>query len=128
MTDPFDPRTWVTIAREHRIYGDDGASVWATVDAEDYWHFSAWRWCPTKACKSARRKSYLRRQIGNRTLYLHVEIMKRVEPPPSPAHTIVDHKDGNSLNCRRGNLRWATPSQNARNLFGSYLQQMEMAA
>jgi hypothetical protein len=113
---------------EHRIYGDDNASVWAVVDAEDYAYFSQWRWCPTKACRIARRKTYLRRQIGNRTLYLHVEIMQRVEPAPSPAHIIVDHMNGNSLDCRRANLRWATPSQNAKNKFGSYTRQLELVA
>lgn len=30
------------------------------------------------------------------------------------------HRDGDTLNCRRGNLRWATHSLNARNVRGSH--------
>lgn len=44
-----------------------------------------------------------------RTLFLHRFI---IAPPPE---LLVDHKDGNGLNCRRSNLRVATPTENAAN-------------
>jgi hypothetical protein len=43
------------------------------------------------------------------TLYLH-----RVLMDASP-EVFIDHKDGNGLNCRRGNLRAASRSNNAHN-------------
>ncbi len=45
-------------------------------------------------------------------IYLHRAI---VEPPPA---YLVDHRDGDSLNCCRTNLRIATYRQNAQNVFG----------
>ena len=44
-------------------------------------------------------------------VYLHRAIVS----PPSDR--IVDHRDGDSLNCRRPNLRLATYRQNAQNVF-----------
>lgn len=49
------------------------------------------------------------------SLYLHVEIMKRVEPPPTMFHTQVDHLDRDRMNCRRSNLAWSLPSDNNKN-------------
>lgn len=54
-------------------------------------------------------------------IYIHVEIMRRTTIlPPAPGFKIVDHRDGDELNCRRANLRWATPRMNRMNLFGAY--------
>lgn len=114
---------------EHRIYGDDRASMWAVVDELDYWYFSRWRWCP----RQWKNKIHLRRAVGESSngqrlrtysLYLHVEIMKRTGiAPASNLHCLVDHKNGDSLDCRRSNLRWATRTENNRNRFGSYMRQ-----
>lgn len=113
------------------MYGDDRESLWAVVDEEDYHFLVKYRWCPN--VKKSRRnplktKTYLRRSIGENqdgqrlrtfSVYLHIEIMKRTGIlPPSPAHIITDHRDGDTMNCRRSNLRWATHSMNSRNLFG----------
>ncbi len=127
-TDPgdiWDPRNWKDEEHEYRIYGDDRASIWAVVDEEDYQWAIQWLWSPKWS--RGGRKVYLRR-VGHegtrqsrtqRTIWLHTEIMKRTGiEPPSPLHTLVDHRDGNSLNCRRNNLRWATVGMNARNRNG----------
>lgn len=51
-------------------------------------------------------------------VWLHREIMLRSgERPPSIKHK-VDHKNGNTLDCRRENLRWASSSQNRVNRHG----------
>lgn len=124
--DCLDPRLWAETEQEFRIYGDDRGSVYAVVDEED-WHFLIrWRWC-VKSCKY--KKLYLRRAIstywddrsrkGSESIYLHVEVMKRTGIlPESKKHCLVDHIDGDSLNCRRENLRWATHSQNGKNIRG----------
>lgn len=99
------------------------------VDEDDYHWAIQWRWNPNK--KKSRRnpgkiKIYAHRACRLQgkygpcsSIYLHIEIMKRTGiRPPSVAHCIVDHRDGDTFNLRRSNLRWATHSMNSRNLFG----------
>lgn len=131
----LDPNNWVSDIHQHRIYAPDSNShanfdKYAIVDAEDYWHFSEYSWC-IKRCRY--NKEYLRRavaiwenkvKIKTISLYLHIEIMKRVKPPPSPYHIIVDHRDGDEWNCRRANLRWATKDQNNKNRNGSHAYEL----
>ena len=122
MHDFFDPRTWPTDDPIYRIYGDPGATIFATVDWQDYEWAVQWMW--TTKWSRGRRQRYLCRQVTKRTnghrenstLFLHVAVMLRTSVPrPSPLHTMVDHLDGDPFNCRRSNLRWATPSMNRRN-------------
>ena len=123
----FDPNTWDLTLPERRIYGRDDGETFAIVDEEDYFFLSRHLWNPKR---SPCGKLYLRRAIstyhpeggrrGSETVYLHNEvIVRKGDVPPSERHTIVDHWDGNSLNCRRENLRWATKLENNRNRFGS---------
>ena len=113
----------MTEPHEYRIYLDDRAIHYAIVDEEDWHYFSQWLWVP-KISRGGW-KMYARRakaiwedgvKLKTTSLYLHVEIMKRMEPPPTVFHTMVDHKNGDSLNCRRKNLRWATPRMNRMNI------------
>ncbi len=130
LIDPFDPRYWQDEEREWRIYGDNNAQTWAVVDRDDWEYFSRWRWCWKRSNHRKVEKLYLRRAVGENldgqrlrtfSLYLHVEIMKRSGiQPPSPFHTLVDHRNGDSMLCRKFNLRWATPRMNAKNLYGQY--------
>lgn len=122
--DPFDPNTldldWPSYV--HSTNSDHRALV----DYED-WLFVCnwlWRFKPSKHQTIGSQKGYLCRSawvypVGgakfNTSLYLHVEIMKRAEPPPTIFHTQVDHVDRNRMNCTRANLRWSTPSQNNQN-------------
>lgn len=104
---------------DHYIYADDYGNVAARVDAEDYRYFSQWRWA-VKYDKRGR-KAYLYRTLTERTLglksslYLHVAIKERADPYRPPGHTIVDHLNGETLECRKFNLKYATPSMNAKN-------------
>lgn len=115
---------------EHRIYADDRAELYVVVDAEDYPFFSRWRW--DFRFNSTGKKLYLRRrrffsQYGCEWCWLHVEICRRHHgDPPTPAHTIADHWSGDSVDCRRDNLRWATLSMNRRNRHGSAMATREL--
>lgn len=120
---------------EFRIYGDDKASIWAVVDEEDYHWLLRYKWCVKESDgrRGKKPKPYLRRAVGvngggvrlsTYTLYLHVEVMKKTGiVQPCHAHSLVDHLDGDTLNCRRANLRWATPSMNRLNINGLHAQQ-----
>lgn len=106
---------------EHRIYADDYECVYAIVDEDDYQFFSQWRW--HTVANSTGKKLYLRRVTGradhSTPIYLHVAIHKRRGiRKPSKFHTMVDHQNGDSLYCRKYNLRWATPKMNRRNRLG----------
>ena len=125
ILDPFDPNNWEPDTHEYHIYADDMAQLWAVVDEVDYAWAIQWRWHPVRTHGG---RIYLRRavteysngtRLRNITLYLHVEIHKRIGvQPPTDRHTLVDHRDGDGLNCRRLNLRWATRAFNRRNVNG----------
>jgi hypothetical protein len=134
LPDFFDPKTWPTTDPICRVYGNPSATVEATVDYIDYIWAIQWLWDCTRS-KGKKGKLYICRSITIRNgagrkgraedgrinfkQFLHVEIMKRTGIlPPSPLHTMVDHRDGNSLNCCRSNLRWATAAMNRANIDG----------
>lgn len=80
----------------------------ALIDAADY-HLIAgtsWHWGGTKCAYPVSRSKL----FGARTTYLHRRVM---QAKPSEK---VDHKDGERrADCRKSNLRKATPGQNAAN-------------
>lgn len=125
--DSFDPRFWPDDIPYRPIWLDDRGEHFALVDARDYEAFSSYRW---SLHSDGRGKVYARRietREGRRhRIYLHREVMARVCPPPSPAHFLVDHMDGNGLDCRRHMIRWATPSENRQNLHGFYWKQLSL--
>lgn len=118
----------------------------ALISPEDVGWARQWLWCHTYGSGGKIRdkgrltgaikrganpdKIYARRstRIAGQsvTYFLHREITIRAYgPPPGPAY-VSDHLNGDSLDCRRENLRWATLSQNARNLYGSAWLQLRM--
>jgi hypothetical protein len=99
----------------NRIYLDTSATVFAVVSDEDFAWALQWKWQIT--WDRHKRKMYATRSTWDKgrriKLYLHKEVLKRsMKLPPTTKHTMGDHGDGDSLNCQRWNLEWATPSQN----------------
>jgi hypothetical protein len=99
----------------YRIWLSD--VLYCVVSPEDFEWAKQWKWHATE--NSTGLKFYatrVTRERGTRKqikIYLHKEILKRAgKIPPSPAHTIGDHYDGQSLNDRRSNLFWSTIKQN----------------
>ena len=91
-----------------RIYLGEGE--WTIVDRQDYYRLSNFKW----HINGTNGKFYAVRQIKvdnkhTKRMYLHREIMN------APKGMLVDHKDGNSFDNRRVNLRLATRSQNSCN-------------
>lgn len=121
--DMWDPNTWDISDQERRVYLDRNVEEYAVVDEVDYLWAIGWCWHvnqPHRARTGTKR--YAVRNTGNGKkpgpkLYLHVEIMRRTGiERPSEAHVVVDHVDGNELDCRRHNLRWATHKMNRCNV------------
>lgn len=127
----FDPGELAWEEAATPIYLGRHAEVRCLVSPEDANWVSQWRWkfvaargCPGKlyAFRTTRWKG---RHVG---IYLHKEILLRhAGPPPSEDHIVGDHMDGDTLNCRWQNLRWATPSQNQENRHGFYAIQLRLA-
>lgn len=86
----------------------------AIVDAEDFEWLNQWKWYAIKCDNKfyAARGIWIRnvpRNKANRRIYMHKQILKIKKGFET------DHKDGNSLNNCKSNLRVATRSQNAAN-------------
>ena len=71
------------------------------IDEEDYERLSARRWCMSGRYAASR--------IDGRLIYMHRFLMN------ASAGMAVDHINGNRLDNRKANLRFATQRQNTRN-------------
>lgn len=104
-----------------RLWLDNRATFSVVLDADDWEYFRQWLWAPK--WNSRRKKVYGYRTIWRGSSkfseYLHVAILRRANiRKPTAHHIIGNHINGDSLNCRKTNFRWATRSMNCRNLHG----------
>lgn len=87
----------------------DGEHV-ILVDDEDYDRVMAHKWTVYRSYKN---RFYAHMKRGVKTVYLHRFITN------APDGMVVDHKNGNGLDNRRGNLRVTIQQNNVRNRPGS---------
>jgi hypothetical protein len=86
-----------------------GEGLFALVSPQDFYRLNNFRWC----ARGNNRRIYAVRFDNTcnkgKTISMHREIMNH------PAGLLVDHKNSNTLDNRRANLRRATHSQNMHN-------------
>ena len=129
QADPFDPRFLFDQPPAPQELPLSWPGARTVVDAIDLPLASRVSW---QAHVNDHGKVYARAttRIGGRkvTFYLHRLIACRVTPPPTLRHTLVDHRNGDSLLNRRSNLRWATPAENTANVRGCGVDQESLWA
>lgn len=87
-----------------------------TVDARDFAFLSQWRWSVGRTVWRYGANIYAKRLVQEngrrRTIFMHRVILRRRMrlAPPSRRHE-CDHRDIDSLNNTRRNLRWVTRRQ-----------------
>lgn len=93
--------------------------VVAVVDDQDYEWLNAFRWVPIAGRRGAVYAMRTAKRIrADGTLGWTSRQMQRDVLDPdwtAPRSMLVDHIDGNTLDCRRSNLRWATYEESNRN-------------
>lgn len=129
--DPFDPTYWYlndpAPDDTYYISLSDRWDIHAALDYQDYLWAKDLKWCHTYGSGEFYEVAegvftiarpdhiYARNCAGGTTTWLHREILTRWQGKPRYRRAVGDHKNGKTLDCRRANLRWATPSMNARN-------------
>lgn len=91
-----------------------GKGRFALVDEQDFAELGRYLWSRSS---SNGRHAASRRVSSNPHKFekLHQAVMALVLGCPLPPGTSIDHRDGDPLNCRRENLRIATPTQQSVN-------------
>ena len=106
------------------LYIDDDGG-YCLIDRQDWIWASQHRWYKKRTQRTSGHKLrwYVYRTVSIRGMrmsaYLHVLICRRAFGLPPRQSMVGDHINGDTLDCRRINLRWATRRENRRNLEGS---------
>lgn len=106
-----------------RVYLDRNCEIFCLVSPEDYEWVTQWRWKwnfdRTRSKRYAIRTPRIARDDGtyrSLTIYMHKALLDRWgDPQPTELHIIGDHQNGESLDNQRGNIKWATRSENRKN-------------
>jgi hypothetical protein len=108
--------TWPVMVYRKQKHGYDfrriylGEGIWTILDQEDYYLYGHIKWCLGAHRARAYAISGARDRKGKiQTISLHGVIMK-----PRKG-LVVDHRNGDSLDNRKANLRLATRTQNSCN-------------
>lgn len=100
----------ITLSEKH--------DVWCLVSAVDYAWLIETNWNIWWSGR-ARWQLYAKRNIGpdRATVRMHREILQRADPRPAIEVAALhgDHRNGQTLDNRRENLRWLTPEENRAN-------------
>lgn len=141
LLDSFDPNTFPVEQDKDTCYISlsNRVDCYCKLDRIDYNWAKQWLWChsysrirktfnpDTPEGIYARRSVQIpgrlpsgKKRYGN--LWLHKQICFRAYGAPLPDQIVCDHLDGDCLNNKRLNLRWATVQENALNKHGSVLR------
>src|SRR5262245_60218257 len=124
MHAPVNPRALLPDLSQtpwRRLVLSEKHDIWCLVDADHLPWIGQWKWNWAWHNRTPN-KYYAKRNIGpeRSTIYLHRELMLHLQPPLS-LDLVVDHINGQSLDCRVDNLRWVTAAQNRANTLGPSL-------
>ena len=81
----------------------------AIVDDEDYERLSKFNWCAVSIGRNFMASRWAKVSLENGNVYMHSDIAGNI----NGLH--LDHINGNGLDNRSENLRWALPKENIRN-------------
>jgi hypothetical protein len=108
---------WPAMVYRRHKYGYDfrriylGEGEWTILDQQDYYRLGHIKWCLGRHKTKLYAIGGIKNKNGKgvKAVYLHREIMR------PPKRRLVDHRNSDSLDNRRCNLRIATRAQNLRN-------------
>lgn len=101
--DPNDGTAQLKLTRR------DGTFSWTVIDATDLPLVLPYRWYESRRAGTV----YVQASVGSGASRYHILLHRLLTD--APKNKLVDHRDGDGRNNRRGNIRVASPTENRRN-------------